>query len=341
MARNSSRSGLSGAPMVRFTLFTGLIAMLAVPVAAQDDPKLEFQVRAKQRIISSDEIIRQFEAPAMSSYVLGKGDEITVEVWNHPELSGKHVIGPDGKITLPVAGVISVIDLTREDGQVAIAAALSRFYSDLAVTLRVDRYTSYRIFVLGRVGSPGALQFDTQPTLLDVVTRAASLPIGGVGADKTGLGRCAIIRGRDQMIWIDLKTLLSQGNLALNIRLARNDLVYMPDAGDQLVYVLGEVQHPGAFRLTPDMSFLDAFTQAGGVTDDASQDKIEVVRTATGTHREFRLKDLVAGPRELNLSLEEGDLIYVPKRGLAKFGYVMQKTASLAGFAVIGTVVGK
>jgi polysaccharide export outer membrane protein len=314
---------------------------LALSLGAQDQPKLEFQVRSKQKTLSTEAIIRQFEAPALVSYTLGKGDEITVEVWNHPELSGRHVVGPDGKITLPVAGVISVLDLTREDGQQTIAAAFAKLYSDLAVTLRVDRYTSYKIFILGRVGSPGALQFDSQPTLLDVVTRAASLPIGGIGADKAGLGRCAIIRGRDQMIWIDLKVLLSQGNLGLNIRLARNDLVYMPDAGDQLVYVLGEVQHPGAFRLTPDMSFLDAFTQAGGLTDDASQDKIAVVRTVNGAQREFRFKDLLAGPRELNLSLEEGDVIYVPKRGLAKLGYVLQKTSSLAGFAVVGTVVGK
>ncbi len=220
-------------------------------------------------------------------------------------------------------------------------SAFAKFYADLAVTLRVDRYTSFRVFILGRVGSPGALQFDSQPTLLDVITRAASLPIGGIGADKAGLGRCAIIRGRDEMIWVDLKVLLSQGNLAMNIRLARNDLVYMPDAGDQLVYVLGEVQHPGAFRLTPDMTFLDAFTLAGGMTEDASQDKIEVVRTVNDAQREFRMKDLLAGPRELNVSLEEGDIIYVPKRSMAKFGYFMQKTSSLGGFAVVGTAVAR
>ncbi|HVW85536.1 MAG TPA: polysaccharide biosynthesis/export family protein [Bryobacteraceae bacterium] len=274
----------------------------------------------------------------MSSYTLGKGDEISIEVWNHAELSGKHVIGPDGKITLPVAGIISVADLTREDAQRAIATALGKFYSDLAVTLRVDRYTSYRIFVLGRVGTPGAIQFESQPTLLDVVTRAAILPIGGVNSDKTSLGRCAIIRGSDQMVWVDLKTLLGQGNLALNIRLARNDLVYLPDASDQLVYVLGEVQHPGAFRLTPEMSFLDAFAQAGGLNEDAAQDKVEIVRGATGKNQEFRLKDLLSKPRELNFSLEDGDILYVPRRTLSKFGYILQKAGPLAGFAVFGTV---
>jgi len=321
----------------RWTQVVFLVLVAWRPLAAQEHTN-DFVVRTEAKVISPEEIVRRFEAPELLSYTLGDGDEISVEVWSHPELSGKHLIGPDGKITLPVAGVISIAGFTREEAQKKITAALSAFYTDLAATLRVDRYTSYRIFILGRVGSPGALQFESQPTLLDVITRAASLPIGGIGADKAGIGRCAIIRGRDQMIWIDLKVVLNQGNLGMNIRLARNDLVYLPDAGDQLVYVLGEVKHPGAFRLTPTMTFLDAFTQAGGLTEDAAEDKIEIVRTVSGQQQEFRLKDLLGYPRKLNFTLEEGDIIYAPRRNLAKFGYVLQKTASLAGFAVLGTV---
>jgi polysaccharide export outer membrane protein len=318
-------------PGVAIALVTGC-ALIA------QQPDETFRVHLKETKFSTAEIIRNFEAAAVESYTMAPGDEITVDVWMHPELSGHHVLGPDGKITLPVSGVLNLAALSREDAQAAILQSLSKFYSDLAVTLRVDRYASFRIYILGRVSSPGALQFESQPTLLDVVTKAGGLPIGGVGADKAGLGRCAVIR-RDQVIWMDLKALVSDGNLSLNIRLARNDLVYMPDAGDQLVYVLGEVQRPGAFRLTPDMSFLDAFTQAGGLNEDGLADRIELVRSENNLHKEFRLKDLLATPTELNMSLREGDIIYVPKRNLAKFGYVLQKASSLTGFAILGSVV--
>ena len=315
-----------------------LVCTLAVTALCAQEPDTAFKIRSKENTISTAEMVKRFEGPKLESYTLGEGDEITVDVWGHPELSGKHVVGPDGKITVPVVGVMPVAALSREDAQQSIATALAKFYSDLAVTIRVDRYTSYRVFILGRVSPPGALQFDSQPTLLDVVTRAGGLPIGGVGADKAGLGRCAVIR-KDQMIWVDLKALVSQGNLSLNIHLSRNDLVYMPDAGDQLVYVLGEVQHPGAFRLTPDMSFLDAFTQAGGLNEDAAPDKIEVVRSTTGTHRELTFKQLIDVPTGNNVALEEGDIIYVPKRGLAKFGYVLQKASPLSAFAIVGSAL--
>jgi polysaccharide export outer membrane protein len=312
------------------------VVSIAGGLLAQEQ-NTEFQVRSKENTLSTAEIIKRFEGPRVDSYTLGEGDEITVDIWSHPELSGKHVIGPDGKITVPIAGVLTVANLTREAAQTSIGQALGKFYSDLSVTVRVDRYTSFRIFILGRVSSPGALQFETQPTLLDVVTRAGGLPIGGVGAEKSGLGRCAVIR-KDQMIWVDLKSLVSQGNLSLNIHLSRNDLVYMPDAGDQLVYVLGEVQHPGAFRLTPDMSFLDAFTQAGGLNEDARPEKIDVIRSATGAHREVAFKELLASPKGSNLALEEGDIIYVPKNNFAKFGYILSKTSPLSAFAIVGSL---
>jgi polysaccharide export outer membrane protein len=316
-----------------------LPGVLKAQVVQGQESKLNFRAMAKESQISPPEEVRAFEAPLVKSYTLEAGDEITIEVWGHAELSGHHILGPDGRITLPVAGDLNIVGLTRDDAERAISAAFSKFYSDLAATIRIDRYTSFHIYVLGRVGNPGAIQFESQPTLLDAITRAGALPVNNNGGEKTTLTRCAVIRGRDKVVWVDLRNLLNHGDLSLNIRLARNDLVYIPDSGDQVVYVLGQVQHPGSIRMTPDMSFLDAFTQAGGVTEDAASQKIDIVRGSNGTNREFSLKELLANPKELNFSLNEGDIIYVPMRTLGKLGYVLQKTSPISGFAVIGSAL--
>jgi polysaccharide export outer membrane protein len=170
---------------------------------------------------------------------------------------------------------------------------------------------------------------------MQVLTRADSLPVGGSGSEKAGLVRCAIFRGNDKIVWIDLRELFSRGNLSLNIRLARNDVVYLPDAEDQLVYVLGSVQHPGAFRLSADMSFLDAFSLAGGLTEDGDSKHIALIRPQTGDQRQIAFKDLIAAKPDLNASLKEGDIIYVPERGIAKIGYLIQKTSPLSTFAIL------
>ena len=38
-----------------------------------------------------------------------------IEVWDRPELSGRHAIGADGQVTLPVVGPTRLIDLSREE----------------------------------------------------------------------------------------------------------------------------------------------------------------------------------------------------------------------------------
>lgn len=299
----------------------------------------DFKTRSKDKTNTETEILKQFSAPVESDYVLNAGDEISVQVWGRPELSGQHVIGPDGRITLPVVGLLKIGGLSRDDAQKAIQSSLERFYTDLAVTFKVDKYSSYHIYVLGRVGFPGALQFETQPTLIEALTRADPLPVGGVGSEKAGLVRCAIFRGHDRIVWVDLRELFGRGNLSLNIRLARNDVVYLPDADDQLIYVLGFVQHPGAFRMSADMSFLDAFSLAGGLSEDADSKHIALIRPQTGDRREIAFKDVLSARPDLNASLKEGDIIYVPERGTAKVGYILQKTSPLTMLGILARTV--
>ncbi len=321
-------------PAVRFILWSLAVGILQ----AQNAVTLDFHELRKERQLSTEEMVKAFEAPPIDVYTLRQGDEIFVEVWTRPELSGKHTIGPDGRITLPIAGNLVIANLSRDGAQDAIKAALLKYYSEIAVTVRVEKYTSYHIYVLGRVTTGGALEFEKQPTLMQVLTRAGSLPVGGSGAEKAGLVRCAIFRGTDKIVWIDLRPLVSQGNLALNIRLAPDDLVYLPDADDRLVYVLGDVAHPGAFRLTADMSFMDAYSQAGAATDDGDQSKIALIRANIG-QREISMKQILAGRKDLNLALEEGDIIFVPKKGLAKISYVLQKASPITGFAILYSTV--
>src|SRR5580698_5720641 len=111
------------------------------------------------------EILKELEPPADAPYELGRGDEITVEVIGRPELTNKHVIGPDGKITLPVAGSVEIANKTREDAAKAIQTALSNFYESVDVSVGVEHYSSNRVLLLGAVEHPGVMTFDGTPLL--------------------------------------------------------------------------------------------------------------------------------------------------------------------------------
>ena len=117
------------------------------------------------------EALRKFEPAADEEYRLGRGDEITIYFSGRPELQAKLVVGPDGRITLPVAGEVMVANLTREEAARKVEEVLSAYYSNLSAMITVTKYTANRVLVLGAVDHPGPVTFDGSPTLLEAITR--------------------------------------------------------------------------------------------------------------------------------------------------------------------------
>src|SRR4051812_14556466 len=60
--------------------------------------------------------LRAFEPSADEEYRLGKGDAIVVDFAGQPDLQAKLTVGPDGRISLPLAGEILLNGLTRQEG---------------------------------------------------------------------------------------------------------------------------------------------------------------------------------------------------------------------------------
>ena len=254
-------------------------------------------------------------------YLIGPGDGVKVDIFGRPEVSGQHVVGPDGKITMPLMGVVAILDLTREQAQTEIDRRMRTYFARPFVTVSVTDYASNTITVLGRVERAGALKFPQPPTLVDVLASSGAMPI----LDKQAtLTRVAIIRGRDRIMWVDAKALLN-GDLRYNIRLKKNDVVFIPDSSDTSVYVLGQVPRPGSYRLTPRMSVLDALAQAGGPNNDAAPEQIALYRAGTQELVMIPLANIIDPSRAQNYALEDGDVIYVPSSGLADFGYFMRQ----------------
>src|SRR5262245_26544360 len=276
-------------------------------------------------------LLEQF-APSEDVYHLGPGDKLTVDVWGRSEISGTHIIGPDGRISVPIAGSLVCSDLTREQLEQSIAQALEKYYKAVSVTVRVDEYASNRVSVLGNVEQPGSYLFTDRPTLLGALSMA-----GGVSRDlkhPTALSaRCSIVRGRNQIVWVDLAELLSRGNVGLNIPLQRNDVVYVPDGTGVAVYVLGQVENPGLVSLTPGLSVTAAISLAGGFTEDAVRGEVRILRPTRNTLAEIDYREIEVGNTfDIDAVLEDGDIIYVPTHWLEHWSYFWRKINPFTGF---------
>lgn len=291
------------------------------------------------------ETLRQFEPAKDEEYRLGKGDEITADFAGRPEMQAKLVVGPDGRVTLPLAGDIQVADLTRPEAAKAIETALASYYTNLSVQVSVTKYTANRILLLGAVDHPGMLTFDGTPTLLEVLAR------GGVeaGPNKSGQTpqveqvpeRCAIYRGSDQVVWVELRAMMAEGNALADLRLRRDDVVYVPSMTERFISVLGEVQHPGAIPLAYNSTIASLIAQAGGITDHAGTNPhIQVVDPATGTSRVLTMKDVLDPAKSLEVTLKPGEILYVPKSGFYRGTYVLERLSPLVTIASIALYAG-
>lgn len=259
-------------------------------------------------------------------YILGPGDLLDLKVWNREEVSDPDLlVGPDGVISVARIGNIEVSGHTRDEAAAKISAALSKFYKNPEVDLVIREYTNNKAFVLGRITNPGVVNFSGKGTLLEALSLAGGLP---VLKENAVLTKCAIIRGNDLVIWVDLRELLHNGNMALNARIKNNDVIFIPESQDELLYVMGEVNNPGAFQLSPQMTYLDAVMMAGGPTKEANLKKTYILRF-NGQTKGIKEIDLEAMLREgllqNNVQLQDNDVIFVAEKGISKFNYALNQ----------------
>jgi polysaccharide export outer membrane protein len=148
--------------------------------------------------------------------------------------------------------------------------------------------------------------------------------------------RCAIYRGSDKVLWIDLKGLLDQGSPLADLRLRRDDVVYVPSPAERYVSIMGQVQHPGAFQLDNSATLAKLIAEAGGITQQAGNSPaIEVVQVSTGITKVIQYKDLLK-PVPLDLTLKSGDIIFIPESGFNKFTYALERLSPLVTLFTAG-----
>jgi polysaccharide export outer membrane protein len=311
---------------------------LQAPPAAEQPQAPNPQLKINPQVA-----LRNFQPAADEEYRLGRGDEITVDFAGRTDLQAKLIVGPDGRITLPLAGEIVLSGLTRSEAAKAVVAALSSYYENLSAQVTVTKYTANRVLVLGAVDKPGLVTFEGAPTLLEALTRAGMAP--AVAGKATLLPeRCAIYRGQDQVLWVELKKLIDSGSSLADLRLRRDDVVYVPSAAENFISVLGEVQKPGAVQLNGTSTLASVLAESGGFTPKAgNKPHIQIVDPSTGVSRVISFNDVLNPVKSLEITLKPGEIIYVPQTGFARATYVLERlnpllTASMFSIATGGVL---
>jgi polysaccharide export outer membrane protein len=92
-------------------------------------------------------------------------------------------------------------------------------------------------------------------------------------------------------------------------------VVSVKEYSSKRITVLGQVQKPGSFPLSPGMTLIQAVSQAGGLTSIANKDRVNLTRRSkTGSKTVVISVDAITEGRSRDIPLQAGDQIYIHER---------------------------
>lgn len=238
---------------------------------------------------------------APSQYRLGPGDVIRVNVFRNPDLQVESRVTEDGGITYPLLGDVRVGGLSVPDAEETIARRLrdGGFVQQPQVNILILQMRAQQVSVLGMVNRPGRYPIEVASTRLTDILAQAGGPAPG-GADNVVLiGRRG---GKAITVNVDLPRLINSGGRDQDVEVQGGDLIYVQRA--PMVYIYGEVNRPGAYRLEQDMTVMQALALGGGVTQRGTERGMQLHR------RDAQGKVEVLDPG-MNDLLRPDDVIYV------------------------------
>jgi polysaccharide export outer membrane protein len=247
---------------------------------------------------------------------IGPGDLIDISVFDVPELILKTRVDSNGMVSLPLIGDMKFEGMTVSEAQKAITNELVRQELVLqpAVSVFIEEYATKGITVYGEVGTPGIYQLFGPHRLYDAISAA-----GGLTA-KSGQMVTILRDGqkdREQVIDLSSDVALDQKNVPV----FPGDTVVVSKAG--VVYVLGEVNKPGAFMLenNTSISLMKAIALAGSTTKTSSWKHVVIVRKSTeGTVQMEVSLDKIYHAKAGDIPLKPEDVIFVPSSNLKVYG---------------------
>jgi polysaccharide export outer membrane protein len=238
------------------------------------------QVGAQQRTTTSAEqsapqgpVAIQPPAPIDSSYALGAGDIVEINLVGRAEFGSRYRISADGTILLPLIGVVPASGKTVSDLADEVRQALKRggFYSDPVVRIEVVGISSRYATILGAVGSPGLLPLDRNYHLSEILAKIGGR--SGNGADYILLTHAA--GGPTERYYI---TKLASGGGAQDPIVQSGDKIFIPSADAEVFYISGQVNKPGSYPVTEGLTVRKALAGSGGVTENGSENKFKIIR---------------------------------------------------------------
>ena len=259
-------------------------------IGSKKKDSLESNVKLKENVLQSrvaifgQELFEAVRTPLNNNanvaptrnYIMGIGDNITVRVYGLQEQKTSAVVNREGNIFLPYGGKCKIVGLTVLQAEALIKNTLIRKgFASLAsgesnVSISLEDYHSIQVVVWGAT-EPGSYTLPAMSTIFDVLYMAK-----GPGINRS-YRSVQVIRNQKRIAELDLYDFLTKGTSNNNIALQTGDIVFVPYY-EKRVRLRGEVKTPAVFELKGKETLKEIFEYAGGYTEIAYQNTVQVMR---------------------------------------------------------------
>jgi len=309
-----------------------------------------FMLSSGGQVLSQEKSIQ----PAQSieeQYIIGNTDRLSVTFWQQPDLNREARVGENGMISLPVIGEMKAAGMTTAELAKKIIQQMSIYNTPVSqATVTVLEFNSRSVVVAGQVQSPGTLRYERIPDVWTVM-----LDAGGPTADAD-LARVTIVRKKGEksdVINVDLRKIIQEGDLTKALQLQAGDLVNVPlsaygtplelSSGERsqrrsIYYIFGEVNEQGPRNLEDGMDVVDAIAVARGFTAQADLKNVRVIMKDEfySSVIKVNIEEYIKTGRPGRMKLHPEDTIIVPTRGGGLFRSTISTLGSIT--PIIGAV---
>jgi polysaccharide export outer membrane protein len=254
-------------------------------------------------------------------YRLEVQDRISIHFPFQPQFSVSVLVRSDGKITMPMIGDVAVESKTPMELATELNREYKKYLVEPNITVALEAFN---------------VKIDELKKAITTAARGQS-KIAPVSPD----GRISFpVIGSMQVQGFTVAQVekLINESYAKQVRNLNCTLILMEIHHPKL-YVLGEVERPGAYDIASVPNVLNALTLAGGFRKSGELEEIAVFRNE-GLERPISFKvdikkALRAGVSLTNIKLKPGDIIYVPKTRLDERNDMIERIFTRGIWAVM------
>lgn len=239
-------------------------------------------------------------SPIPTTYVLGPGDQVVVDIYGASQQTLVHTISPEGTITVTGYGPIHLSGLTVAGAQSKLRQTIGSRYKSSNLQVTVGNTRTIQVNIMGEVRAPGTYHLSAFANVFYALYRA-----GGTSSLGT-LRNIKVFRNGRLITIVDLYEFILNGRLAGNINLEDNDVIQV-GTYDCLVGITGNVKRPMYYEMRKDESLATLLRYAGGFTGDAHKKSVRLIRQTGERYKVYNVDEFdMAG-----FKLEDGDAITV------------------------------